>query len=61
MTSYVKIKMSKHKPIIVMYRSFHMPKRGRIFDKYFKTTEKDTFKKERMKDEHIDVARTRKC
>ena len=29
--------------------------------KNVKTTEKDSFKKEKMKDEHLDVARTRKC
>ena len=30
------------------------------FEKCFKTTEKGSFKKENMKDEHFDVARTRK-
>ena len=34
---------------------------GRIFEKCFNTTEKGTFKKEKMKDETFDVARTRKC
>ena len=31
------------------------------FWKMFKTTEKGTFKIEKMKDEHFDVAQTRKC
>ena len=55
MTSYVKIKKSKHKPIIIICRSFH------IFEKCFKTTEKGTFKNEKLKDEQFEVARTRNC
>ena len=37
-----------------------MPKRGQILEKCFKTTGKGTFKKEKMKDVHFDVTRTRK-
>ena len=50
----MKIKRSKHKLIIIIYRSIHM------FEKCFKTTEKGTFKKENKKVEHFDVAGTRK-
>ena len=33
--------------------------RGRIFEKCFYTTNQSTFKKEKVRDEHVEVARTR--
>ena len=62
MTSYVIIIRSIHKPFIIIYRSFHIlcPNRGWNFEKCFKTSVKGTFKKETMKDNHFDVAWTRK-
>ena len=63
MTSYVKIKWSKQKPIIFIPRSFYIlcPNVAGFFLNVFKTAEKGTFKTEKFKGEHFGVARTRNC
>ena len=38
-----------------------MPLRARTFEKCFKRTEKGTSKKENLKDDPFEVARTRNC
>ena len=62
MTSYMlKLKGQNIDQLLLYYRYFHMLCGGWVFKKCFKTTEKGSFKKGKMKDEHFDVAQTRKC
>ena len=63
MASYVKIKRSKHKPIIIICRSFLIicPNVTEFFKNVLKRQKKGTLKKEKLKDEHFEVALTRNC
>ena len=61
MTSYVKIKRSKHKPIIIICRSSHIlcTNVAGFLKNVFKQQKKTHVKK--LKDEPFEVARTRNC
>ena len=63
MTLYVKIIMSKNKPIIIIFRSFYIlcPNVAGFLKNCFKTTEKAHLKNKRLRTRIFDLTRTRKC